>query len=137
MKKFEAEWTGSYPNLCSGVWKLYVDGKDKSDLIPEDLRNYPMDTAGMYQTWHFEDWQEVFEDCEDGLECDDWIKENDSWISGIADCYDEKWHCLKHFKPKIFAHVVAVDVSKIFSNNPLTLSFFCVNIIISKERRVK
>ena len=55
MKKFKTEWTGSYPSLCSGVWKLYVDGKDKSDLIPEDLRNYPMETAGMYQTWHFED----------------------------------------------------------------------------------
>ena len=55
MKNFRAEWTGSYPSLCSGVWKLYVDGKDKSDLIPEDLRNYPMETAGMYQTWHFED----------------------------------------------------------------------------------
>lgn len=23
MKNFKAEWTGSYPNLCSGIWKLY------------------------------------------------------------------------------------------------------------------
>ena len=30
MKEFKAEWTGSYPSLCLGVWKLYVNGKDKS-----------------------------------------------------------------------------------------------------------
>lgn len=102
MKEFRAEWTGSYPTLCLGVWKLYVDGKDKSNLIPEDLRDYPMYTAGMYQAWHFEDWQEVFENYEDGLECDDWIKENDSWISGIANCYDEKVALFKAFQAQDF-----------------------------------
>lgn len=102
MKKFKAEWTGSYPKLCSGVWKLYVNGKDESDLIPEDLRNYPMDTAGMYQIWHFENWQEVFEGYEDGLECDDWIKENDYWISKIADCYDEKRALFETFQAQDF-----------------------------------
>lgn len=102
MKKFKAEWTGSFPTLCLGVWKLYVDGKDKSNLIPRDLRDYPMNTAGTYQTWHFEDWEEVFEDCKDGLECDDWIKENDSWISKIADCYDEKVALFKAFQAQDF-----------------------------------
>ena len=24
MKKFKTEWTGSYPNLCSGVWKFML-----------------------------------------------------------------------------------------------------------------
>lgn len=61
-----------------------------------------MNTAGIYQTWHFEDWQEVFEDYIDGLECDDWIKENDCWISGIADCYDEKVVLFKAFQAQDF-----------------------------------
>lgn len=102
MKKFEAEWTGSFPTLCSGVWKLCVDGKDKSNLIPNDLREYPMYTAGMYEIWHFEDWQEVFENYNDGLECDDWIKENDSWINKVADCYDEKVALFKAFQAQDF-----------------------------------
>ena len=81
MKNFKTEWTGSCPNLCMGVWKLYIDGKDKSDLIPEDLRDYPMGTVGVYWTWDFDDdWGEIWESYIDGLECDDWIKENYSWI---------------------------------------------------------
>lgn len=102
MKNFKAEWTGSYPSLCFGVWRLYIDGKDKSDLIPEKLRRHPMDTAGMYQTWYLEDWEVVFENYEDGLECDDWIKENDFWISKIADCYDEKVALFKAFQDQDF-----------------------------------
>lgn len=102
MKNFKAEWTGSYPSLCFGVWRLYIDGKDKSDLIPEKLRRHPMDTAGTYQSLHFENWAKVFEDYEDGLECDDWIKENDYWISGIADCYDEKKALFKAFQAQDF-----------------------------------
>lgn len=103
MKNFKTEWTGSYPNLCSGVWKLYVDGKDKSDLIPEDLRDYPMGTVGIYWTWNFDDgWGEIWESYIDGFECNDWIKENDSWISKIADCYDEKVALFKAFQDQDF-----------------------------------
>lgn len=102
MKKFEAKWTGSFPVLCRGVWKLYIDGKDKSNLIPKDLRDYPMYTAGTYQSWHFENWVEVSEDYEDGLECDDWIKENDYWISKITNCYDEKVALFKAFQVEDF-----------------------------------
>lgn len=31
---------------------------------------------GTYSEWHFEDWMEVFEDYEDGLCFDEWIKSN-------------------------------------------------------------
>ena len=50
--EFKAEWTGGYPSLCVGEWKLYRrhneyldDGTidiwydDISNLIPEDLRH--------------------------------------------------------------------------------------------------
>ena len=29
-----AKWTGCFPCLCSGEWKLYIDGQDVSFLIP-------------------------------------------------------------------------------------------------------
>ena len=103
MKEFRAEWTGGYPSLCSGVWKLYVDEKDNSNLIPKCLRNYPMDTSGVYQAWHLEDWEEMWESYEDGFECDDWIKENDFWINKIADCYDEKMALFRAFQSQDFS----------------------------------
>lgn len=80
----EANWSGSYPCLCFGTWTLHVNGKDVSNLIPKDLRESPMNTYGTYQSWHFEDWMEVFEDYTDGLECEDWIEENNEWLSNIT-----------------------------------------------------
>lgn len=80
----KAKWTGTYPCLCYGEWKLRVDGKDVSKKIPKDKRDKPMHTFGIYSKWHFENWQEVFEDYEDGLQCDDWIKENIDWVSKIT-----------------------------------------------------
>lgn len=71
-----AEWTGSYPCLCSGEWRLTIGGVDWSNAIPIDKRYSHMNTAGIYQSWHFEDWAEVFDDYEDGLEFDEWIAEN-------------------------------------------------------------
>ena len=80
----EAKWSGSYPCLCYGKWTLKVNGKDVSSMIPKKLRESSMNTYGTYQTWHFEDWLEVFEDYEDGLDCDDWIMENKSWLDTIT-----------------------------------------------------
>lgn len=34
--KVEAVWTGEWPSLCCGEWKLYIDGEDKSNMIPDD-----------------------------------------------------------------------------------------------------
>lgn len=80
----EVEWTGKYPCLCSGERKLYIDGTDKSDLIPEDLRQNEMGTYGTYSSWHFEDWEEVFEDYQDGMDCDEWIEYNKYWLDNIS-----------------------------------------------------
>lgn len=85
-----AKWTGAYPNLCSGTWKLYKDGEDISDMIPEELRNSKMNTFGNYNRWHFEDWDEVWDSYDDGLDGPDWIKENDEWLSKITSDYQEK-----------------------------------------------
>ena len=80
----EAKWSGSYPCLCYGKWTLKVNGKDVSSMIPKELRESSMNTYGTYQTWHFEDLLEVFEDYNDGLDCDDWIRENKSWLDAIT-----------------------------------------------------
>lgn len=77
-----ARWTGSYPNKCSGVWKLFIAGEDFSLLIPEDKRHSPMDTYGTYQSWHFEDWEEVFDSYTDGLDCEAWIAAN-PWVQKL------------------------------------------------------
>ena len=80
----EAKWSGSYPCLCFGKWTLKVNGEDVSDKIPEDLRDSSMNTYGTYQSWHFEDWIEVFEDYISGLDCEDWIEENKKWLNNIT-----------------------------------------------------
>ena len=50
-----AEWTGRFPCLCSGEWRLTIGGVDWSNAIPIDKRYSHMNTAGTYQEWHFED----------------------------------------------------------------------------------
>lgn len=78
----EAIWTGEYPCLCVGEWKLYIDNVDCTHLIPVELRKVPMNTAGMYSSWHFENWTEVFESYEDGLEYEEWIHANE-WVYSL------------------------------------------------------
>ena len=80
----KVEWTGKWPCLCYGEWKLYINGTDKSDLIPEDLRQSEMGTYGTYSSWHFENWNEVFEDYQDGMDCDEWIEHNKCWLDNIS-----------------------------------------------------
>lgn len=77
-----AEWTGQYPCLCSGEWKLFIGDQDYSHMIPEDKRRSHMNTAGVYSDWHFENWTEVFEDYEDGLEFEEWLVEN-PWVHDL------------------------------------------------------
>lgn len=102
--EFKVEWTGSYPSLCVGKWKLYrkyedilEDGSkdegydDISNLIPEELRHEPMDTLGVYSSWYFDsDYIEQFNDYTDGMNFKEWCKENESWIHLICDPKDYK-----------------------------------------------
>lgn len=84
----KAEWTGEYPNLCCGQWKLYMDGKDISSKIPEHLRTSEMGTYDEYESWSFtDDWDEECTTYIDGLQKDDWIKENKEWLDTISTDY--------------------------------------------------
>lgn len=102
--KFKAEWTGSYPSLCVGEWKLYrkyedilEDGSkdegydDISNLIPEDLKHEPMYTDGEYNRWDFdENYHEEFETYHAGFDYEDWCNENEWWIHLICKPEDYK-----------------------------------------------
>lgn len=44
-----AFWSGSYPNLCSGYWRLGFNGIDVTDKIPKDMINNEMDVYNLYR----------------------------------------------------------------------------------------
>ena len=75
-----AEWTGCYPNLCSGEWIITVGG-EKVEL-PDEVRTSPMGTRGSYNTWTL-DWTEVWSQYVDGLDFEPWLQENRSWVSQL------------------------------------------------------
>lgn len=87
MTEVKAKWSGSFPSLCHGEWTLIVDGRNVSDYIPDELRNSSMNTFGVYSSWHFEGWMEVFDDYTDGLMCDEWIEANKYWLDNITRDY--------------------------------------------------
>lgn len=81
-----AEWTGRFPNLCHGEWKLYVDGSDVSSCIPTSSKDKPMNTLKEYRSWHFDKKiGVVFDYYVDGIDCEDWIVENDWWLDRITE----------------------------------------------------
>lgn len=80
---FTVKWTGGYPNLCSGDWIVEHDGKIVT--LPEDRVSESMGTFGTYSSWHFEDWDDVWEDYEDGLGFEDWIVTNKNWVDKMFD----------------------------------------------------
>jgi len=78
-KQIKVNWTGSYPNLCSGVWEITIDGMSINDNSKmqntyDSMLKRNMGTEGSYESWHFENWSEVFESYDDGLYFDDWVK---------------------------------------------------------------
>ncbi|OUC52456.1 hypothetical protein B7939_00595 [Eggerthia catenaformis] len=102
MNKFKAEWSGCYPSLCFGKWTLYKNEKDISHLIPDKLREKTMYTFGKYQSWHFEDWIEVFEDYYHGMKCDEWIDKNRYWLDAICDYETDYKRVFKAFQKSDF-----------------------------------
>ena len=100
--KFKAKWTGGYPSLCVGEWKLYRKYEDIledgtkdigydniSNLIPEDIKHEPMYTFGEYQRWYFDsDYIEQFESYENGLDFEEWCYDNEPWIHPICEPED-------------------------------------------------
>lgn len=85
MNTYTAEQTGEYPTLCHGEWKLYRNGEDISSFIPEELRFSPMNCAGFYEEWEFDEhYQEIWNTYYDGFSMPHWIKENEYWLKNIG-----------------------------------------------------
>lgn len=90
---YNSEWTGSYPNLCYGEWKLYKNGDEVNTEIP--FRYTSADTFGTYHRWYFNsDWHEEWEDYEDGLPEQEWIANHQKWLRTIAPKTD--WPSIYH-----------------------------------------
>lgn len=80
----KAKWTGCCFAHCVGEWKLYVDGNDVTNKIPEDLRTEPMNTYKKYERWYLNGWVEEWELYYDGLKQDKWIESNKYWLDEIT-----------------------------------------------------
>lgn len=116
--KWQTKWTGDYPNLCSGNWILYKNGKElnvdipfnknikikrlpfgyKGKYIEENgfykiLIGKPANTFGEYQEWYFnDDSLEEFKFYKDGLKCDEWCETHKEWLKTIAP--ESEWHSI-------------------------------------------
>lgn len=79
----EVTWSGRWPNLCSGEWRIFVDGIEYTEKIPSEQRRRPMNTYGAYSKWYFnKNWSEVWETYHDGLEPAEWYEAN-PWVADI------------------------------------------------------
>ena len=100
----QVEWTGKWPCLCYGEWILMIDGEDKSYLIPEELRKDKMGTYGVYFSWHFEDWEEVWTKYENGMKCDEWIEHNKYWLDNISTDHNVQEQLFYKFQASDWRH---------------------------------
>ena len=75
----KVEWTGEYPNLCSGKWIITIENKVLN--LPGAIMNHAMNTYGEFLSWSFgDDYKEEWDSYSDGLEFNEWIRDNVGWI---------------------------------------------------------
>lgn len=80
---YEAIWSGHYPTLCWGEWKLYKNNREVLTEIP--FKYSDAVTFGEYSYWSLNnDYEEVVEEYEDGLPEREWIASNSSWLETVA-----------------------------------------------------
>ena len=91
----EAQWTGAYPCLCFGTWKLFVNGNDVSYVIPADKADVPMDTLGTYPFVGFDGEVTAYTS---GMDCAEWCKENQKWLSEITTETEEQAMIFRAFQ---------------------------------------
>lgn len=85
---YKAVWTGHYPTLCMGEWKLYKDGQEVK--LPKNIRDTHMNTLGTYTMWSFDGYKEEWYENEEGLDFDKWVLTNKYWLQNICEPCDYK-----------------------------------------------
>lgn len=93
-------YTGKYPNLCSGVLTLAIDGIEYS--FGHDYANYDYGTHS-YNDNNFDDFWTTGEDC--GF-TDDW----DDY------CHEREWKINVHELPEQFRQYAA-EIDEVFNDN--------------------
>lgn len=64
----KVEYSGIYPNLCSGVWTIVANGETH-------IFRGEMGTYGTYQKWSFDaNWSDNWESYTDGMRFPEWRK---------------------------------------------------------------
>jgi hypothetical protein len=103
MKEIKVEWTGSWPCLCHGEWKLIIDGEDWSWIIP--FQGEDADTHGTYSSWQFdENYLEEWDSYEAGLDCSEWLSANADWIAKLDLNEDEARLLFEGFQESDWRH---------------------------------
>ena len=87
--EWSTKWTGDYPCLCHGEWVLYKNGVLVNTDIP--FQGSPANTYGSYQEWFFagEDYEEDWDEYEDGETEAQWCANNRQWLETLADA--DEW----------------------------------------------
>ncbi|MCK9476551.1 MAG: hypothetical protein M0R46_11560 [Candidatus Muirbacterium halophilum] len=89
--KIKVEWSGSYPNLCSGEWTIRIN--EMVIPIPEERIGGSMGTSGEYSRWYFgENYEEHTEHYYDGDDSE-WSND-DNWLKYAIWCLSE-YHSLR------------------------------------------
>lgn len=91
--KYTAEWSGKFPNLCSGIWTLFLNDEIVDVDIP--FQGQPANTNGIFYCWHFADgWEEVWDDYEDGMPFADWATEYEDYLQEVAGNDYDAWRAI-------------------------------------------
>lgn len=102
-KKFSVsvEWSGAWPNLCSGEWTCRINGRK----VKVPFQREPADTRGTYQTWHFSNgWDVVWEDYKDGMDCKEWCEMWKDWLDKLGLSEEEREQVYEAFQEKDWRH---------------------------------
>lgn len=99
--KVSVEWSGEWPNLCSGEWTCRINGKK----VRVPFQGEPAETRGIYREWRFsEDWDEIWTRYEDGLEFEDWCERWKDWLDELGLSEEEREQVYEAFQEKDWRH---------------------------------
>lgn len=105
MKDLFVQWTGFFPNLCRGEWKLFINQEDLSHLIPEEKRTKSMHIEGAsYLDFDIDldddELDALYKKYENGLTCEEWIEDNKDWLVNLPidkERWNELYECFKKY----------------------------------------